>query len=167
MHAKLLLHYLCVGFSILLLLNKLLCKIYFLTNSYNFEMSSIYIWEYLPTISSRGQWMDYMCRLGISSTSSGSSDLRGAVSARDSVRLSGLLFLSWLLYFLLFSHFSAAFFLRFFQDFVLFKSCCSHSQVFIRTLVRECHIFYSHSKWSSCFRCAKTAVSSQSTILVK
>ena len=32
--------------------------------------------------------------------------------------------------------------------FDLLKSCCSHAQVFGRTLVNEFHIFYSHTKWN-------------------
>ena len=35
--------------------------------------------------------------------------------------------------------------------FVLFQSCRSHTQVFGRTLVREFHIFYSHTEWNFIF----------------
>ena len=38
-----------------------------------------------------------------------------------------------------------AFFLCFI---VLFQSCCSHAQVFGKTLVHEFPIFYSHTKWN-------------------
>ena len=32
--------------------------------------------------------------------------------------------------------------------FILFQSCCSHAQVFGRTLVHEFPIFYSHTEWN-------------------
>ena len=43
-------------------------------------------------------------------------------------------------------------FLTFFPCFfVLFKSCCSHTQVFRRTLLYEFHFFYSHTEWNLLF----------------
>ena len=34
---------------------------------------------------------------------------------------------------------------------VLFQSCCSHAQVFGRTLVHEFHFSYSHTEWNLLF----------------
>ena len=90
--------------------------------------------------------MDYRCRLGSLSNSStvfGSNDLR-RWSAQADVGPSALIFFRTRCTFH-FHSFLLAFFLRLF---VLFQTCCSHAQVFGRTLLHEFHIFYCLSEWN-------------------
>ena len=48
---------------------------------------------------------------------------------------------------LFFVHTHAPLFTSFVCFFILFHSCCSHAQVFRKTLVHEFHISYSHTEW--------------------
>ena len=66
-----------------------------------------------------------------------------SILIRYSDRPVGLLFLSYPLYFFPYSRLSS-YLLRFF---ILFHCCCSHAQVFVKTLVHEFHISYSHTEW--------------------
>ena len=77
--------------------------------------------------------MDYWCRL---------------VSLSNSYIASGsseTYFFVPVVYTFPYSHFSCYLLPR---VFVLFHSCCSHEQVFGRTLVHEFPIFYSHTEWN-------------------
>ena len=73
--------------------------------------------------------------------------------------------LKWLLTFRLTGLFRAhcasfhiySFLLDFFSfNFVLFQSCCSHAQVFGRTLAHEFLFSYSHTEWNLIFQKKKT-----------
>ena len=97
----------------------------------------------------RRQCLDYRCMysissLGNSSTAAGSSDHGGTVGPTYSYAVGS--FFSYQLYTSF--HISSSLLTFFLSLFILLYSCCSHAQIFGKTLVYELHISNNLTEWS-------------------